>query len=103
MASNHWGAGISDRARRLRGPSARPAARELIRARLCVRPAGPVALHKVAEQHSGVASSLLNTAQQVGGAIVLAVLGTVAWTTVADSVSAQVARAAADAAKAGQP
>ena len=53
----------------------------------------------MAEQHSGVASSLLNTAQQVGGAIGLAVLGTVAWTTVADSVSAQVARAAADAAK----
>jgi hypothetical protein len=39
----------------------------------------------VAEQDSGVASSLLNTAQQVGGAIGLAVLGTVAWTTVADS------------------
>jgi len=65
-------------------------------------PLALVALHKVAEQDSGVASSLLNTAQQVGGAIVLAVLGTVAWTTVADSVSAQVARAAADAAKAGQ-
>ena len=33
----------------------------------------------------GVASSLLNTGQQVGGAIGLAVLGTVAWTVVANS------------------
>jgi hypothetical protein len=36
---------------------------------------------------------LLNTAQQVGGAIGLAVLGTVAWTTVADSLRAQLAHA----------
>jgi EmrB/QacA subfamily drug resistance transporter len=62
-------------------------------------PLALVALHKVAEQDSGVASSLLNTAQQVGGAIGLAVLGTVAWTTVADSVRTQ----AAAAAKAAQP
>ncbi|HEV2371489.1 MAG TPA: MFS transporter [Streptosporangiaceae bacterium] len=62
-----------------------------------------VALHNVAEQDSGVASSLLNTGQQVGGAIGLALLGTVAWTTVADSVRAQVAHAAAAASKAGQP
>ena len=66
-------------------------------------PLALVALHKVAEQDTGVASSLLNTAQQVGGAIGLAVLGTVAWTTVADSVRTQVAHAAAAAAKAGQP
>jgi MFS family permease len=52
-----------------------------------------VALHNVAEQDSGVASSLLNTGQQVGGAIGLALLGTVAWTTVADSVRSQAARA----------
>jgi hypothetical protein len=49
------------------------------------------------------ASSLLNTAQQVGGAIGLALLGTVAWTTVADSVRTQVAHAAVAAAQAGQP
>ena len=49
-------------------------------------PLSLVALHNVAEQDSGVASSLLNTGQQVGGAIGLALLGTVAWTTVADSV-----------------
>ena len=57
----------------------------------------------MAEQDSGVASSLLNTGQQVGGAIGLALLGTVAWTTVAESVSSQLAHAAEAAAKAGQP
>ena len=56
-------------------------------------PLSLVSLHNVAEQDSGVASSLLNTAQQVGGAIGLAVLGTVAWTTVADSLRGQLARA----------
>jgi EmrB/QacA subfamily drug resistance transporter len=66
-------------------------------------PLALVALHNVAEQDSGVASSLLNTAQQVGGAVGLALLGTVAWTAVADSVRTQVAHATAAAAKAGQP
>jgi EmrB/QacA subfamily drug resistance transporter len=66
-------------------------------------PLSLVALHNVAEQDSGVASSLLNTGQQVGGAIGLALLGTVAWTTVADSIRTQVTNAAAAAAKAGQP
>ena len=66
-------------------------------------PLALVALHNVAEQDSGVASSLLNAAQQVGGAIGLALLGTVAWTAVADSVRTQVAHAAAAAAKAGRP
>ena len=56
-------------------------------------PLALVALHNVAEQDSGVASSLLNTAQQVGGAIGLALLGTIAWTTVADSIRTQVAHA----------
>ena len=62
-------------------------------------PLALVALYKVAEQDSGVASSLLNTAQQVGGAIGLALLGTVAWTAVANSVRTQVAAAA----RAGRP
>ena len=72
-------------------------------------PLALVALHNVAERDSGVASSLHNTAQQVGGAIGLALLGTVAWTTVANSVRTQVAQAAAgglgqsSTAKAGQP
>jgi EmrB/QacA subfamily drug resistance transporter len=66
-------------------------------------PLSLLALHNVAEQDSGVASSLLNTGQQVGGAIGLALVGTVAWTAVADSIRTQVAHAAAAAAKAGQP
>jgi EmrB/QacA subfamily drug resistance transporter len=66
-------------------------------------PLSLLALHNVAEQDSGVASSLLNTGQQVGGAIGLALVGTVAWTAVADSVRTHVAHAAAAAAKAGQP
>jgi EmrB/QacA subfamily drug resistance transporter len=65
-------------------------------------PLSLVALHKVAEQDSGVAASLLNAGQQVGGAIGLALLGTVAWTTVADSVRAQLAHSAA-AVRAGTP
>jgi EmrB/QacA subfamily drug resistance transporter len=66
-------------------------------------PLALVSLHNVADQDSGVASSLLNTAQQVGGAIGLALLGTVAWTTVANSVRTQVGQAGAAAAKAGTP
>ena len=54
-----------------------------------------VALTRVRDEDSGVASSLLNTGQQVGGAIGLAALGTVTWTAVAGSVRSQVAHAAA--------
>ena len=61
-----------------------------------------VALSKVDDRDAGLASSLLNTGQQVGGAIGLALLGTVAWTVVANSIHAQVSAAAAAAAKAGQ-
>jgi len=43
-----------------------------------------VALARVGEADSGVAASLLNVGRQVGGSIGLAVLGTVAWTVVAD-------------------
>src|SRR6202035_5162709 len=53
-----------------------------------------VALSKVEDRDAGLASSLLNTGQQVGGAIGLAVLGTVAWTVVANSVRSQAAAAA---------
>jgi EmrB/QacA subfamily drug resistance transporter len=49
-------------------------------------PLSLVALHSVEEQYAGAASSLLNTGQQVGGAIGLAALGTVAWTAVANSL-----------------
>src|SRR5262249_783518 len=58
-----------------------------------------VALNRVAEADSGVASSLLNTGQQVGGAIGLALLGTVAWTAVAHNA----VHATAAAARAGHP
>ncbi|MFD7169936.1 MFS transporter [Streptomyces violascens] len=66
-------------------------------------PLALVALHDVAEQDSGVASSLLNAAQQVGGAIGLALLGTVAWTATADSVRTQVAQAGRPLPKPGTP
>jgi hypothetical protein len=61
-----------------------------------------VALSKVDDRDAGLASSLLNTGQQVGGAIGLALLGTVAWTVVSNSIHAQVSAAAAAAAKTGQ-
>ena len=50
-----------------------------------------VALADVGETDSGVAASLLNTGRQVGGSIGLAILGTVAWTVVADSMRAAAA------------
>jgi EmrB/QacA subfamily drug resistance transporter len=52
-----------------------------------------VAMARVADGESGVAASLRNTGQQVGGAIGLALLGTVAWTVVANSIHAQAAAA----------
>ena len=58
-------------------------------------PLSLVALARVAETDSGVASSLLNTGRQVGGSVGLAVLGTVAWTVVADSAHGAAVRSAA--------
>jgi EmrB/QacA subfamily drug resistance transporter len=69
-------------------------------------PATLVALSRVGDEDAGLASSLVNTGQQVGGSIGLAVLGTVAWTVVANTArhSAAAARTAAVAAsKAGHP
>lgn len=54
-------------------------------------PLSLVALAKVPNKDSGVASSLLNTGQQVGGSIGLAILGTVAWSAVASSTKSAVA------------
>jgi EmrB/QacA subfamily drug resistance transporter len=68
-------------------------------------PLALVALHNVAEQDAGVAASLLNTGQQVGGAIGLAALGTIAWTTVAENLrnaSAAIAAGRQPAASAAQ-
>jgi EmrB/QacA subfamily drug resistance transporter len=62
-----------------------------------------VAMSRVADEESGVAASLRNTSQQVGGSIGLAVLGTVAWTVVADSIQATTAHATTAAAQAGHP
>ncbi len=52
-------------------------------------PLAVLALSRVQAAVAGSASSLLNTGQQVGGSIGLAVLGTVAWTAVAHSVHSQ--------------
>jgi EmrB/QacA subfamily drug resistance transporter len=58
-------------------------------------PISLVSLTKVANNDTGVASSLLNVGQQVGGALGLAILGTVAWSAVANSLHTQAAAAAA--------
>jgi hypothetical protein len=49
-------------------------------------PLNLVALWRAPATDSGAASSLLNAGQQVGGSIGLAVLGTLAWTTVTSSL-----------------
>jgi EmrB/QacA subfamily drug resistance transporter len=51
-------------------------------------PLSLLALARVADADSGVASSLFNAGRQVGASIGLAVLGTVAWTVVADGARA---------------
>jgi predicted MFS family arabinose efflux permease len=58
-------------------------------------PVSLTALVRVGDRDAGVASSLLNTGQQVGGSIGLAILGTVAWSAVANSIHSQAAAAAA--------
>ena len=63
-------------------------------------PMSLVSLSKVPNDDAGIASSLLNVGQQVGGAIGLAILGTVAWSAVATNLRSSAAAAAA-AAKAG--
>ncbi len=64
-------------------------------------PLSVVALSRVQPAVAGAASSLLNTGQQIGGSIGLAVLGTVAWTAVAHSIHSQAA--AETASRAGHP
>jgi hypothetical protein len=60
-------------------------------------PLSLVALTRVSDNDAGVASSLLNTGQQVGGSIGLAILGTVAWSAVSTSLHSQAAAAAKNA------
>jgi EmrB/QacA subfamily drug resistance transporter len=57
-------------------------------------PMSLVALAGVPNNDAGVASSLLNTGQQVGGSIGLALLGTVAWSAVASSLRSAATAAA---------
>jgi EmrB/QacA subfamily drug resistance transporter len=52
-----------------------------------------VGLTRVGDDDAGVASSLVNVGQQVGGSIGLAVIGTVVWSAVASSVRSQAAAA----------
>jgi EmrB/QacA subfamily drug resistance transporter len=59
-----------------------------------------VALSKVQDRDAGLASSLVNTGQQVGGSIGLAILGTVAWTVVSSNIRSSAAAAQAAAARA---
>jgi len=59
-------------------------------------PMSLVILNRVTSSDAGAASSLVNVGQQVGGAIGLAVVGTVAWSAVASSLRSQAAAAAAD-------
>jgi hypothetical protein len=61
-----------------------------------------VALSRVSDRDAGLAASLPNVGQQVGGSIGLALLGTVAWTVVANTTRHSAAAAAA-AARAGHP
>jgi len=49
-------------------------------------PLSLVAPAKVANNDTGVASSLMNAGQQVGGSIGLALLGTVAWSAVSSNL-----------------
>jgi predicted MFS family arabinose efflux permease len=58
---------------------------------LLIVPLSLVALIRVRGADSGAASGLLNAGRQVGGSIGLALLGTVAWTVVADSARGQAA------------
>jgi EmrB/QacA subfamily drug resistance transporter len=55
-------------------------------------PLSLVSLTGIADTASGAAASLLNTGRQMGAAVGLAVLGTVAWTVTADSTRAAAAR-----------
>jgi hypothetical protein len=57
---------------------------------LLIVPLQLLALTRVPEADSGAAASLLNAGRQVGGAIGLAVLGTVAWTVVADNARGRI-------------
>ncbi len=56
----------------------------------------------IADEHSGVASSMFNAGQQIGGAVGLAVVGSVAWTVVNGQLRDSLSQAAADHGLAGR-
>ena len=60
------------------------------------------AVHHLRAEDSGIGSGVLNTMQQVGGALGLSLLGTIATQTIDDRVKA-LGRAAKEAAAAGAP
>jgi predicted MFS family arabinose efflux permease len=62
-----------------------------------------VALSRVQDRDAGLASSLLNAGQQIGGSIGLALLGTVAWTVVANATRSGFAAVAAGHGPQGTP
>jgi EmrB/QacA subfamily drug resistance transporter len=49
----------------------------------------------ISDEHAGIASSMFNAGQQVGGAVGLAVIGSVAWTVVNNHIRTAIARASA--------
>jgi hypothetical protein len=49
----------------------------------------------ISDQHAGVASSMFNAGQQVGGAVGLAVIGSIAWTVVNSHVRDSLGRVSA--------
>jgi EmrB/QacA subfamily drug resistance transporter len=58
---------------------------------LIFMPLSVLSLAKLADHDTGVAGALFNTGQQIGGAVGLAALGTVAWSAVASSLRTQAA------------
>jgi MFS family permease len=50
---------------------------------------------RIADEHQGVASSMFNAGQQIGGAVGLAVIGSVAWTVVNRHVNDSLSQIAA--------
>jgi len=45
----------------------------------------------ITDEHAGIASSMFNAGQQVGGAVGLALIGSVAWTIINNHVRSQIA------------
>jgi len=68
------------RARPVLGQSGRAVLHRRSRHRICLHPVSIAALAGVAEHEAGLASGLINTSQQLGGAIGIAIASTIAAT-----------------------